>query len=343
MAQKAPSKLLLISFAVVVALGGVAYWMSTGVISNKLAENGTTATPASASPIPTIAPTPNPTPTPTPDPVLTIDSSALNFDNPGANPSGPLIAHGPYRHRILSATSTDGLQFTSTGSEIVNHASVPDMIKLPSGQLAFYAVDGVFGRSGSGVLVGLSVDGGKTWKFGSIKLDGEGDPISDPQVVLNGNHSLRLYYQTVSRKVNSATSEDGIHFTKEPGTRYSGGSNDLDPDVIQIGSAWYMYLNRNMQEVYATSDSPNGTFTYKGGVGSGAVSKTISLGSGTYRQYFCSMEGGIFNRTSTDGQQWDNKSLSLSYRGSDIICDPSVVQVDPNNWLMLYKLAPLEN
>ncbi|HUY85300.1 MAG TPA: exo-alpha-sialidase [Candidatus Dormibacteraeota bacterium] len=282
-----------------------------------------------------------------------IDTSQLAFDQAGA-PTDPIgDRRGPFYHDVYTATSTDGIHFTSTNNKIAEHASVPDAIKLSSGQLVFYAVDGAQ-RSSSGALMGVSDDGGKTWKLGSLQLSGGGQGgMADPQVVMADNGQLRIYYTTFPggppapgqppggsgpNIIDSAVSSDGIHFTKEPGDRIAR-DQITDPDIVKIGNTWFMYLAQGPEQIYATSPAGNGSFTYQGVIRSGgSVSKTLAVGSGQYRQFYCN-QNEIQSQTSTDGINWSGTATSLTNSGSGMICDPSPVQLGPSSWLMVYKLA----
>ncbi|MDO8591933.1 MAG: exo-alpha-sialidase [bacterium] len=285
--------------------------------------------------------------------ISNIDTSKLSLDQSAATSDPIGDKNGPFFHSVYTATATDGIHFTATDNKIAEHASVPDVIKLPSGQLVFYAVDGG-GRSKSGVLIGVSDDNGKTWKTGSAQFTSsqDGQAGADPEAVMSDNGQLRLYYvvfpskptpgqppgtDTVN-KVYSATSTDGIHFTQEQGVRFEY-AQITDPDVIKIGSTWFMYSAQGQTQLYATSTDAGGSFSYKGVVrATGAVSKTVSLSDGSYRQFYCG-KGGIVSETSKDGINWNSGVVSLTSAASQITCDPSPVQLDTNNWLMVYKVS----
>lgn len=276
-----------------------------------------------------------------------IDAAKLKFDQAAATTDPIGDRNGPFYHGVYTATSTDGVHFNATGDKVAEHASVPDVIKLPSKQLVFYAVDGAK-RSGSGILMGVSSDSGKSWKLGSLRLSGVSGGIADPQITMTDSGQLRLYYlvfpgppapgqpPTSTNTVDSATSTDGINFTKESGDRFEY-AQITDPDVIKIGSTWFMYAAQGQTQVYATA-TDGLSFSYKGVIRTnGSVSKTVSAGSGTYRQFYCAQ--GITSEASTDGITWQNPTPSLSSPAGKIICDPSPVQIDANSWLMVYKVA----
>ncbi|MBU6142180.1 exo-alpha-sialidase [Patescibacteria group bacterium] len=291
---------------------------------------------------------------PTNTAVERIDTAQLAFESPAAagDPIGD--TNGPFYHSVWTAFSADGIHFTPMNIQIANHASVPDMITLPSGQLVFYAVDGAM-RSRSGALVGVSNDQGSTWKLGSLELSGASNGMADPQVTLAANGQIRIYYTAFSgpptpgqppagnNKIDSAVSSDGIHFTKEAGDRFTY-SQITDPDIVKIGNTWFLYASRGPQLIYATS-SDGLSFTYRGVIrDSGSVSKTVPEGNGTYRQFYCN-QGAIWSESSTNGISWTAPVVSLPASAgnaggkSGFICDPSVSRLTPEGWFMVYKVA----
>ena len=285
---------------------------------------------------------------------LHINTSSLAYDNP-PQPNPNPDPNGPYYHSIYEATSTDGLNFNPTGVQIINHASVPDMIRLSSGQIVFYAVD-ASGRSNSGVLVGVSSDNGKSWKFGSMELESSRQPAvaADPQITIDNQGQLRLFYtvwpngpQTPGQtqnansspnNIDSATSTDGIHFIEDPGVRLAH-AQITDPDPVKINNTWFLYVSEGPTLAYATS-TDGLHFIYQGIIRQqGSVSKTIPIGNGQWRQYYC-VNNGIGSATSTNGINWTtDNGLRLSTPPGKFICDPTVAQISQNNWLMIYKVT----
>jgi len=276
-----------------------------------------------------------------------IDTAKLAFDQQAAASDPIGDKNGPFYHDVYTASSSDGLKFSSTGNKIAEHASVPDAIRLPSGQLVFYAVDGAQ-HSKSGVLMGVSSDNGKTWELGSMQLGGASGGIADPQITITDNGQLRLYYLVFPgpptpgqppasvNTVDSSTSADGINFTKESGDRFEY-AQITDPDVIKIGSTWFMYAAQGQKQIYATS-SDGLSFSYKGVARQqGSVSKTVAISGDKFRQFYC--DKGISSSTTSDGISWSDEGVNLAAPADKIICDPSPLQLDDGSWLMIYKVA----
>jgi hypothetical protein len=141
-----------------------------------------------------------------------------------------------------------------------------------------------------------------------------------------------------NNKIASAISSDGINFDVESGDRISY-VKITDADIIKIKDSWFMYLSQGTNLLYATISSADGTFTYQGKVRDfGSVSKTVAQ-NGASRQFYCDHKtSGINSQTSSDGINWSDTVKSLARDRAGAICAPSPVQIDANNWLMVYKV-----
>ncbi|RJQ42532.1 MAG: hypothetical protein C4534_09970 [Gaiellales bacterium] len=128
-------------------------------------------------------------------------AAELAFDRPMAASDPFNDPSGPYFHQVMKATSPDGLNFTRVPGVVLNRASVPDIIRLPSGRLIIYAVDGG-DRSESGLMVAVSDDDGESWKQGSLQVEYKGDHRLgvDPEAVVLDDGSVRLYYVVFPQK-----------------------------------------------------------------------------------------------------------------------------------------------
>lgn len=282
----------------------------------------------------------------------TLTFANLDFDSKGDINNDFSDPTGPFYHKIARALSTDGLAFTKEDDILLDKTSVPDAIRLNSGRIMLYAVDGLPKRSRSGILVAYSDNDGKTWKAGSLQVKTSRTSFivgGDPEIVLLPDGKYRLYYINNERpagsspdpnavnQVRSATSTDGLNFTEENGVRFEY-ANITDPDVVKIGDTWFMYLAQGPKLVAAAS-TDGLTFTLNKTIrDKGSVSNTIPVDGGKYRQFFCNE--GIQSATSTDGLSWQNDSgTRLSPETNQFICDPVPVKLT-NSWIMLYKISP---
>jgi len=281
----------------------------------------------------------------------------LKFDKQAATSDPFNDPGGPFFHNVFGATSSDGLNFIKTKNIVLEKASVPDIVKMKDGKLLMVAVDGAR-RSNSGLMVAMSEDSGVTWKQGSLQLQspsGGGNAV-DPEVILTDEGKVRLFYVVMGDKpgekppldvngqpvggtarVMSALSDDGVSYVEEQGERYkSEGSIVTDPDIVKIGSKWFMYVSKGEQNIALTSDDGN-TFKLQGVIrAKGSVSKTVSIGNGEYRQFYCNE--GIKSDLTTDGLNFkpDNIPTRLTPDAGKIVCDPAPIQIG-NEWLMFYK------
>jgi len=285
------------------------------------------------------------------------EAAELSFDHAAATSDPFDDPSGPYFHQVMKASSPDGLSFVKISGVVLDKASVPDIIRMPDGRLIIYAVDGG-GRSDSGLMVAVSDDDGQTWQQGSLPVEYQGNHRQgvDPDAVVLDDGSVRLYYIVFPDRqppldaqgnpipgsgepirVMSATSTDGIHFVEEEGVRLQAADTEFvtDPDVVKIGDTWFMYLSEGQTDIAYVSDDGM-SFTRSGPVrDDGAVSNTVPIGGGRYRQYFC--RRGISSAVTSDGLNFqDDPGVRLEADPGKIACDPAPVEVD-GLWLMFYK------
>lgn len=288
---------------------------------------------------------------------VTYDNLAFEKEAEATDPLNDV--NGPFYHTVYKATSIDGLTFVKTGQIIAEKSSVPDAVNTADGTIFIYAVDGAR-RSKNGLMVMVSKDRGETWKQGALGLtinDPDYPSTADPQAVLLSDGKIRLYFIAFPakkppldangapiptgelNKIKSAISSDGFNFVLEDGVRYATTETLTDPDVVKIGSQWFMYLSKGTENI-AFSSNDGLTFKLEKTIRTdGAISKTVNIGDGKFRQFFC--KSGISSATTTDGLTFSNDSgIRLAAGSGEIICDPSPVKVG-NEWLLFYKVAPV--
>ncbi len=259
--------------------------------------------------------------------------------------------NGPAFHQVLVAKSSDGLIWQTDNRVIIDQASVPEGLRLADGRWIIYAVDGT-ALGGPGLMYAESKDEGKTWRCGKINVQG-----ADPDVVMLPDGKLRLYFvefpfgpnppppgsaqSNQPNRVKSAISSDGKNFTLEEGVRLEGVQY-TDPDVIRVGSDWFMYVSTGMTAWVAQS-SDGLAFKLIGKVNeTGAVSGSFVFPDGTLRHYFCG-HGGILSGTSVDGTSvWKEESgVRIGQtQNVKIVCDPSLLSDGKGGYWMVYKIQP---
>ncbi len=242
---------------------------------------------------------------------------------------------GPYFHQVHLARSDDGLHWETLGM-VRDHASVPELVRW-QGTLWIYAVDGV--EHGL-IVLRQGADG--SWEEQRVQIEGfDASSAVDPDVTVLPDGRLRLYYldfstlqaaqgAPVQATIYSAVSEDGVHFTPEEGHRFRTDGMATDPDVVQFGDVWWMYISQGTRLIIARS-TDGLSFEAVGASENGGVSNTVLLDDGTLRQYAC--REGIFSQRSPDGLSWTIET------GTQVpnACDPSVIREADSAWLMAYK------
>ncbi len=259
--------------------------------------------------------------------------------------------NGPSFHQVFIATSSDGLTWQTNNQVIIDQASVPEGVRLPDGRWLIYAVNG--STLGSpGLVYAESQDEGRTWTCGTVNVPG-----ADPDVVLLPDGRMRIYYiefpfgphppqpgtpPSKPNRVRSAVSSDGKNFTIESGTRLEG-VHYTDPDVILVGSEWFMYVSTG-EKAWAARSSDGLNFTLLGLVNAtGAVSGSYLFPDGTLRHYYCGRDG-IHSATSSSGAAvWRTEPGTRIARDPawKIVCDPSVASDGYGGYWMAYKIQPI--
>ncbi|MEO0189645.1 MAG: hypothetical protein ABIL18_01540, partial [candidate division WOR-3 bacterium] len=148
----------------------------------------------------------------------------------------------PLQHRILIATSTNGLDFVRQNIIVVDSGDVPDAVIGPDSQVYLY-FQGLWTPTFDGIMLGKSPDGLHNWQFYQIQIPGTqnwpGKPC-DPDIIFK-NDTFRLYftgdpYNDMHPETYSAVSLDGINFALEPGVRFEvSGQPVLDPSLLWTG------------------------------------------------------------------------------------------------------------
>jgi hypothetical protein len=260
----------------------------------------------------------------------------------GTPPLGQESQDGPWNHRVMSASSSDGLTWEKDNRIIADQASVPDAILDKDGNIRVYYVDWYNG----GLSVALSHDG-VNWIY--KKVVGLSPEWVDPDVVLLSDGRYRLYASYMPMggpqdKILSAVSSYGIAFTQEEGVRYQE-DQITDEDVIRMGDNWRMFVSKGPTTI-STVSSDGLTFTREGELPiSGSVTNTIAVENG-YRIYFHSgvVGGGmkIFCAFSADGRTWESAVQvleggpegSLDWKG---VADPAIIRMPDSTYKLFYK------
>jgi hypothetical protein len=265
-----------------------------------------------------------------------------NNGQPPSDPPNDINALA--NHQIFLAYSEDGLHWRTDNQLIRDSSSVPALFYWQE-SLWILAVNGTADENFE-KLVMLHQQGDGTWEEWFIDLPFEGRPV-DPDVVVLPDDTIRLYFfdfsvnaqppspnQSRTGRMYSATSEDGITFTLDEGVRLESTPPATDPDVIQQGDVWWMFVSHPQEGDMIVAQSEDGlTFSEVGMVTHGSIADTVLLEDGTLRQYACVMRGSMAIMESENGLDWTARTDIQPPPG----CDPDVVQLPDGSWVMVYK------
>ena len=137
----------------------------------------------------------------------------------------------------------------------------------------------------------------------------------------------------------SAESSDGINF-ESPREVFSE-ENITDPDVFKTTKDWRLFVSKGMALDLAISTDDGTTFTKQNDFlwNSGGVSGTADI-SGTLRTYYCG-QGGIASATGAETGKLTAEPGTRVEEQNKIVCDPSVIELPDNTFLMFYKVQEL--
>jgi hypothetical protein len=279
----------------------------------------------------------------------TASATRGNANPPGAaraSDSAAAVAPpdgGPRNHRLVLATSLDGLTWTLDNVVFAEHASVPALFEGPDNRLVALFVD----ASGDGLpgALGARVERGDgTWERRQTNLRG-----ADPDVVRLADGSYRAYTKEPDGSIPVFWSRDGLAWSSL-GTAFRDPqyANATDPDVFETPGGWVMLLSLGPQLLRATStDGLVFTATGVANLG-GSVSTTVKVPGG-WRTYFhvnaSPLTGGrmiIRSAFTTDGAAWrvdpgDRVVAPADGPARYGVADPAPVRRADGSWVMLVK------
>lgn len=256
--------------------------------------------------------------------------------------------------RLMTATSTDGLHFTSTGKILTDQGNVPDLVTEPDGTLRVYYIGQTIDpKEQESTVMAESKDDGKTWEFHTLtftNLPQPRDP-SDPDVVILDDGTYRMYYTSQISKdkigIMYADSPDGIAFTYG-GLSLEGAESVIDSTTMLVDNVWHMLvLKMNMPgQLRATStDGKSFTFVDQDVISIPDESYFLSNplpGSSPLRMFgFSFPQKNIRTFTTTDMSTWTTDDVALNADaattlGSMYLQDNSVAQLNDGTYLMVY-------
>lgn len=270
---------------------------------------------------------------------------------------------GPFNDETWGAVSNDGLNYEILPGPFFKKASVPDVLELSkdcpagkAGTLLMYFVDfsNVTGPGTESISLATSKDGYSWSERKPIILEGKrnkGAPV-DPSVVELPNGRIRLYFfgpeitsgdpakQEGDHKIYSAISSDGINFKVE-GVNFQAPMI-TDPEVVQIGNEWLMFLSRERETLLAISnDGLNFTLDKNFSLQIGGVPGAVVLPDGRVRIFACSR--GIVSATfdpKSNQPPIQDSGIRIQEKGT-IVADPApIMRMDGSYYLIFKKNIP---
>ncbi|NJD19726.1 MAG: hypothetical protein FIA95_10655 [Gemmatimonadetes bacterium] len=250
---------------------------------------------------------------------------------------------GPYYHNVVAAETADGLTLTGARA-VLEHASVPDGVRLADGTIHIYYVNGA-----QGYVWIARLEGTTAVPLGPLRLGGTARAagVVDPDAWRMPDGTIRLAYLSGfsapsgsrRRAICIAESRDGLSFTVvATALEIAEGELLTDPSVVQLpDGTWRMAISLGQRTVMARS-TDGLSFTRSGTLTYGGVPELAIAPDGALRLYVCA--AGITAWRSADGGgSWTQEGVVVppGPAGQRIVCDPSLVA---GARTFLYKTAP---
>jgi len=246
---------------------------------------------------------------------------------------------GIYNHHIRAMDSRDGLSFIKNDTVLLDHASVPEAILRPDGEVWVYFINGQPGQHA--IFIAKQKPDGSLETFDCVRIDGviNGNAV-DPDIVRMDDGRYRIFFFegwfVGGRKENvhsfySAVSTDGIHFTLEGKVLEIDGGG-TDPTVAHFpDGTWLMALAYTDGVLLATSDDGE-TFALTGQSLPQGIPELATFDDGRVRLYIASREGLLIHSSMDQGASWEEEKV-VPLGGAD----PSLIQLGPSSWRLFYK------
>ncbi|UCE47328.1 MAG: hypothetical protein JSW47_17205, partial [Phycisphaerales bacterium] len=262
---------------------------------------------------------------------------------PGSPPEGTASADGPWNHRVLLATSKDGLSWEVSGHVLAEQASVPELFAGPDGRPIVLFVD-ASGRSERGGLGAMIQQPDGSWTRRATNLRG-----ADPSVVRLKDGTYRVYTKQRDGSIQVFSSTNGLDWRPlGEAFRNERYPQATDPDVFEIPSGWVMLVSLGPRLLRCTSH--DGVRFVSQGIMDlrGSVSDTVAV-KGGWRTFFHvnagRQTGGrmvIRSALTTDGRSWhieDGDRVRPPNEGPARlgVADPAPLQLPDGSWLMALK------
>jgi len=260
-------------------------------------------------------------------------------------------SESPAYFRMMKATSTDGLNFTTTGSLVSDQANTPDMVEKDN-KLFLYYTGWTLGQQKNAIAVAISEDNGANWIYKNCNFAGFGTakPV-DPDAVVLPNGNVRMFATTqvgTKRGIVCYESTDGINFNYVNIVASSSTEDIFDSNTFQLNGAWHMYAINGIDPTHWRLSSLDGvnfnlvdTKSFVEGTDQYFVGNGFVVGSG-YRIFsFFLPNKNIKSFSTNDGISWSVEAgARITFGGSSLegsyLKDPAVIKLQDGTYLMVY-------
>ncbi|MBN8456683.1 MAG: exo-alpha-sialidase [Verrucomicrobia bacterium] len=282
------------------------------------------------------------------------NGGALPNNRPGGQANPP--NRGLASHRVLSASSADGLSWTRDPGVRIESASVPCAVNDGDRRILIYYVKPPDqpGRLES-VACSVSTDGIRFQPAVEFRIDGLSKRKAvDPSIIRNDAGRFLLYYLASDHQgdparapnphpIHLATSDDGLRF-KEAGPVFSHDGL-VDPDVFRTKDNWLMYVFAGKRTIVAESgDGRRFSYLRDLGLENWGTTAPVTLPGGKLRLYAFEQRvpqaNSVRSFTSSDGLTWNPEDgIRLKADTGEQITDPYVIPWK-GGWKMFFKTNP---
>lgn len=285
---------------------------------------------------------------------LLVTLLALPFALPLLLAQQPTPGTGPWDRDLILRTGTDGTTF---GPEALfeKASGVPSLVRDKQGRLlaAFQWFPSRESPDWDRVAVKIYLDGGATWSTPQAITvaalpDGYQRPF-DPTLAVLDDGRIRIYFSSspnatpipdASVGTYSAISNDGIHFTFEPGRRFGvPGTAVVDPAVLRLGDTWHFTspIAGRQDAAYHAVSSDGLNFTRVADItsadGLNWLGNLVPYQDGM--RFYGNSSHGLWWAFSKDGSTWTPPTF-LSFGGGD----PAVVATGDGRFHIVYVGQP---
>ena len=262
---------------------------------------------------------------------------------------------GPWNNALMITTSVDGVTF-SAPVVFQDSAGVPSIVRW-HGDTLIGAFQWFRLPSGSPswdrVAVKFSYDKGMTWTSPTPilipDLPADFQRPFDPTLAVTNSGKVRIFFSSgvagtpvVDSLINtySAIANDGIHYSYEPGPRFDHPTTHvIDPAIIYFRGMWHYLSPYSLPNIAYHAISSDGlNFTRVGDIGSDMVRSWTGnyvVNDTNELRFYGSGGPFIWYNHSSNGGVWDGY-VNTKVAGGD----PSVLKIDPANYLMVYTGTP---